>query len=118
MEVDHSDEGVSQPMERLNMDAELRKGKRGSPSSAGGSLGEQKKDKVADGEESSPDNKKPRYSAEEEVERRLSNLERDIRGLFPFLVQVSGAGSVGTHINAIGRLAIQLQEIKERLHTG
>ena len=66
------------------------------------------------------------------VDRRLLNLERDIQGLFPFLVEVSGAGSVGTHIKAIGRqgshlmiilysiiltrLAMQLQEIKERLH--
>ena len=36
----------------------------------------------------------------------MSNLERDIQELFPFLVQVSGAGSVGTHIKAIGRQAI------------
>ena len=40
------------------------------------------------------------------MEKRLSNLERDIQELFPFLVQVSGAGSVGTHIKAIGRQAI------------
>ena len=65
MEVDHSDEGVSQPMEGLKVDAESRRGKRVSPSSAGGTLGE--KDKIADGEESSPDNKKKRYSPEEEV---------------------------------------------------
>ena len=67
MEVDYSDEGVSQPMEGLKVDAESRRGKRVSPSSAGGTLGEQKKDKIADGEESSPDNKKKRYSPEEEV---------------------------------------------------
>jgi len=115
MELDRSDEGVSQPMEELKVDVESRRGKRSSPSTAGGFLGEQKKDEVA-GEESCPENKKSRYSAEEEVDRRLLNLERDIQCLFPFLVEVSGAGSVGTHIKAIGRLAMQLQEIKERLH--
>jgi len=115
MELDHSDEGVSQPMEELNVDVESRRVKRSSPSTAAGFLGEQKKDEVT-GEESCPENKKSRYSAEEEVDRRLLSLERDIQGLFPFLVEVSGAGSVGTHIKAIGRLAMQLQEIKERLH--
>ena len=66
MEIDHFEEGVSQPMELLNVDAESRKGKRSSPSTAGGILGEQKKGKVT-GEESCPENKKSRYSAEEEV---------------------------------------------------
>ena len=66
MELDRSDEGVSQPMEELKVDVESRRGKRSSPSTAGGFLGEQKKDEVT-GEESCPENKKSRYSAEEEV---------------------------------------------------
>ena len=67
MEIDHSEEeGVSQPMEELKVDVESRRGKRSSPSTAGGILGEEKKGKVT-GEESCPENKKSRYSAEEEV---------------------------------------------------
>ena len=67
MEVDNSDEGVSQPMEELEMgDGRLRGGKRVSPSGAGSSLIGQKQDKVSE-EKCSPDNKKSRYSAEEEV---------------------------------------------------
>ena len=67
MEVDNSDEGVSQPMEEMEVgDGKLRGGKRVSPSGAGSSLTGQKQDKVS-GEKCSPDNKKPRYSAEEEV---------------------------------------------------
>ena len=66
MELDHSDEGVSQPMEELNVDVESRRVKRSSPSTAAGFLGEQKKDEVT-GEESCPENKKSRYSAEEEA---------------------------------------------------
>ena len=67
MEVDNSDEGVSQPMEELEVgDGKLRGCKRVSPSGAGSSLTGQKQDKVS-GEKCSPDNKKSRYSAEEEV---------------------------------------------------
>ena len=66
MEVESSDEGVSQPMEGLKMvDSEVRRTKRASPSSTSGSLaGKENKDPM-DG--SSPHNKKSRLSPEEEV---------------------------------------------------
>ena len=66
MEVESSDEGVSQPMEGLKMvDSEVRRTKRASPSSTSGSLAGKENKDPEDG--SSPHNKKSRLSPEEEV---------------------------------------------------
>ena len=66
MEVESSDEGVSQPMEGLKMvDSEVRRTKRASPSSTSSSLAGKENKDPEDG--SSPHNKKSRLSPEEEV---------------------------------------------------
>jgi len=105
---------TEQPMKGLKMvDSEVRRTKRASPSSTSGSLpGKENKDSE-DG--SSPHNKKSRLSPEEEVETRLSNLEKDIRELVPFLLQASGPGSSEIKQKATGRLTVQLEEMKRRL---
>jgi len=105
---------TEQPMKGLKMvDSEVRRTKRASPSSTSGSLAGKENKDPEDG--SSPHNKKSRLSPEEEVETRLSNLEKDIRELVPFLLQASGPGSSEIKQKATGRLTVQLEEMKRRL---